>query len=88
MMTIFKQLNGGRVIIQPDEPKTTSQSGIILSTAKPERRNTGTVLQIGSDVPKKYKDARILFNPAVTQKFEYEGKEYSFIYHTDIIATL
>lgn len=81
-------LQRGRVLIIPNKP-IDNVGGIWLPDTVQQERDTGLVVLIGDDVPKKFDKRQVLFNKMAKVPMVYEGIEAVLLNHYgDIIAIL
>lgn len=89
---------GGNVLVEPLEPETTTQSGIVIAaSAKGEKPQQGTVVALGTG--KLDKDGKklewnvavgdkVLFRKYSPDEVETDGKTYLIMKEEDILAVM
>ena len=83
------ELCGKRVLIIPNKKSDKTEGGVVLTKPSQEERNTGVVISIGDEVPKKYDKRQVLFNKMAKDEISYEGMDAVILTHFgDIIAIL
>ena len=82
------QAVGNRVIVQPDTPKTTTESGIILTEIAPEIPNKGIVLSVGNKVEDVKEGDYIIYDPLPVTSISHKDTEYFILYESRIIAII
>ena len=79
---------GTRVIINPEKPKETTESGIILTEILPDIPDRGIVVSVGEKVEELNKGDYVIFDPMGITPVTYEEEEYFLFYETQIIAKI
>lgn len=81
---------GARVLVQPVEQETQTQSGILLPETAKEKPQTGLVVAIGDEEDEIKVDVndRVLFPKYSGTEFKYDGTEYLLLEMSDILAKL
>ena len=82
------QAVGVRVIIRPDKPEETTESGIILTQALPDIPDRGVVVSVGNNVKELKKDDYVIFDPMGITPITHEGEEYFLFYEAQVIAKI
>ena len=85
-----------KILIEPIENDTTSQSGIILNSSNHEKPEIGKVVAIGNgknddgqNIEMEVKvDDKVLFNKYAGTEITLSGKEYMILKYCDILAIL
>lgn len=70
------------------KPKDSTKSGLTVAGAKEKRLEQGKVISVGKDVEEVKKGDTVIFKQFSTDTVELEGKEFSFIKESDILAVL
>lgn len=79
---------GPRVIITPDKPKETTESGIILTQSLPDIPDRGVVVSVGKDVKELKKGDYVMFDPMGITPITHKGEEYFLFYEAQVIAKI
>ena len=81
---------GPRVLIQPQQTKEKTDTGIYLPESAQNKKKQGVVIQAGTtkegkDIPLKKGD-NILYGGYSNEEFEIDGKEYIILDYKDVLA--
>lgn len=85
-----------RVLVKPTKPKTTTKSGLSLTTKDEGLYKSGIICATGEGIMEDYKQIKlqvnvgdhIIFDEYTTTKINYEDSEYYLIKQTDILAII
>lgn len=85
-----------RVLIKPSKPKTTTKSGICLTTKQENLYKSGIVVSVGNGIMDDSKTItmsvkvgdNVIFDEYTTTKINYDDNEYYLIKQTDILAKI
>ncbi len=80
---------GPRVLVQPQDQASRTNSGILLPETAKEKPQTGVVVAVGDDEDIKVQvDDQVLFAKYSGTEFRMDGKDYLLIESGDILARL
>lgn len=80
---------GDRVLVEPMEAQTQTNSGIILPTQAQEKPVIGKIVNVGEELEKLFAPGQeIIFSKYGGVEFPWEGTDYIFLRQSDILATV
>ena len=79
---------GSRLIISPDKPKETTESGIILTEVLPDIPDRGVVVSVGDKIEELKVGDYVIFDPMGITPVTHEDVEYFLFYEAQIIAII
>ena len=82
------QAVGNRIIIEPDSPETTTESGIILTETLPDVPNKGVVLSVGDKVENINEGDYIVYDPLSATSIVHDNIEYFIMYEQVVLAVI
>ena len=79
------RLFGDRVLVDPDETASKTDSGVIIPDAFKDESSSGTVKAVGALVKQTTKETKIIFGKQAGHYIQVDGKEYLVMREDDIV---
>ncbi len=82
------QMINNKVLINPDDIKETTDSGIIITNQEVEMQNKGIVASVGNKVKELKKGDYVVYQPRHAMRITHEEKDYLIFPESSILAKI
>lgn len=79
---------GTRMLVDKHPKKQETESGLIIADTEASITNSGTVLEVGSDVKEAKKGDVVLYTQHAGVAVEYGGERYFFLREAEIVTLI